>query len=139
MRHGLCGNTAGEDKKPRLFETSLCIDESTGMLHLSAFLLDTQMHLSNDEILVMHHADTEMTDYDTYNRRFQSPQGVWFASYRGLQTLVGSVLLLLSDTHIFILSLQSIFRRPITTCTGRDCSGRLVYDGPYGPHISLQR
>jgi hypothetical protein len=62
--------------------------------------------LSNDENLVMHHADTEMTDYDTYYRRFRSPQGMKLTSYRGLQTLVGFVLLLHFDTHMSISSLS---------------------------------
>jgi hypothetical protein len=62
-----------------------------------------QINLSNDEILVMHHADTEMTDYDTYNRRFQSPQGVRFASYRGLETTTGSLFLLHLVSHTLFM------------------------------------
>jgi hypothetical protein len=75
--------------------------------------------LSNDENLVMHHADTEMTDYDTYYRRFQPPQGVKLTSYRGQQGLVSFVLLLhYLDTHMFIpsflfnLMVQLSFSRP---------------------------
>ena len=74
--------------------------------------------LSNDENLVMHHADTEMTDYDTYYRRFRSPQGVKLTSYRGLQALVGFVLPLHLDAHMFIslflfnLMVQLSFSRP---------------------------